>query len=608
MSRKMFFGTNRFIGLEEAIAAVTSDSDDDREYDLAIITPDSSVVTAEDQGFDEDMVIYTLPRDVPENIKGQSSCDGFSIGCPRSGVWYNSEIFHYQRVNVLREQLRFPSAITANRRSTIMPDANAVAFSSNEKWRINRNIFILGFAFMVHFTAFHGTANLQSSVNSDAGAGTFTLAAIYFSLILSNIFLPAIVIKWLGCKWTVALSFIAYMPFIAAQFYPRLYTLVPAGMMVGFGGGPLWCAKCTYLSVVAEPYAKLSGVSSEVLVVRFFGLFFMFYQMAQIWGNLLSSAILSSSLGDAVVLYNETIVSRTSTLITNLTTPEVDFGATCGVNFCSGSASHENANLEPPSALKIQVIAGVYLACMASAVILVFVGVDSLSRYSAGRQPASHGKSGLLLLAVTLRQLRHKYQLLLLPVIGYIGAEQAFMAADFTQAFVGCAYGISNIGFVMICFGIFNALAAPVAGVIVKITGRYPVMVTALILNLCLITSLLLWRPSPDQWLVFFILAAIWGAADAVWLVQVNALSGILFPGDEEAAFSNFRLWESTGSVLAYASAPYLCVRTRLYILLGLLILGFSGYTIIELMEYRVKKSHHRERNFELVPEKLEQE
>ncbi|XP_072948781.1 uncharacterized protein [Epargyreus clarus] len=484
-----------------------------------------------------------------------------------------------------------------------MPASREVVFGSNEKWRINRNIFVLGFAFMVQFTAFHGAANLQSSVNTDAAAGTFTLAAIYFSLILSNIFLPAMVIKWLGCKWTVAVSFIAYMPFIAAQFYPRLYSLVPAGMMVGFGGGPLWCAKCTYLSVVAEPYAKLSGISAEVLVVRFFGLFFMFYQMAQIWGNLVSSAILSSSLGEVTSYLNETLAPKASALV-NVTEMKLDFGATCGVNFCSGSMAQENVNLKTPSALKIQMIAGIYLACMVSACLLVVVGVDSLTRYNAGRQPAGQGLSGARLLAVTLRQLRHRYQLLLLPVIGYIGAEQAFMAADFTQAFVGCAYGISNIGFVMICFGAFNAAAAPLAGALVKTTGRYPVMVTALLLNLILLSALLLWRPDPEQWLVFFLLAAIWGTADAVWLVQVNALSGILFPGNEEAAYSNFRLWESTGSVLAYASAPYLCVRTRLYILIGLLLLGFSGYSTIELMEYRVKRAHHRERNFELVTKK----
>ncbi|VVC97503.1 unnamed protein product, partial [Leptidea sinapis] len=276
-----------------------------------------------------------------------------------------------------------------------------VVFGTHEKWRINRNIFVLGFAFMVQFTAFHGAANLQSSVNTDAAAGTFTLAAIYFSLILSNVFLPALVIRWLGCKWTVAVSFIAYMPFIAAQFYPHLHTLVPAGMMV------------------AEPYSKLSGVPAEVLVVRFFGLFFMFYQMAQIWGNLVSSAILSSSLGEVTSYVNETLVPQAEALF-NYTEPTPDYGATCGVNFCSGSDAHENTNLQPPSPLKIQMIAGIYLACMVLACILV-------------------------------------------------------------AAFVGCAYGIPNIGFVMICFGVFNALAAPIAGAVVKLTGRFPVMVTALV-------------------------------------------------------------------------------------------------------------------------------
>lgn len=66
----------------------------------------------------------------------------------------------------------------------------------NEKLRIVKNVAVLGIAFMVHFTAFHGTANLQSSVNSDASLGTFTMASIYGSLILSNIFLPVIVIRF----------------------------------------------------------------------------------------------------------------------------------------------------------------------------------------------------------------------------------------------------------------------------------------------------------------------------------------------------------------------------------------------------------------------------
>lgn len=81
------------------------------------------------------------------------------------------------------------------------------------------------------------------------------------------------------------------MPFILAQFYPQVYTLIPAGLAVGFGGGPLWCAKCTYLTVVAEALCILRGnnAKADAMVVRFFGLFFIFYQMAQVWGNLISS-------------------------------------------------------------------------------------------------------------------------------------------------------------------------------------------------------------------------------------------------------------------------------------------------------------------------------
>lgn len=38
-----------------------------------------------------------------------------------------------------------------------------------------------------------------------------------------------------GCKWTMAISFIAYMPFIVSQLFPHAYTLIPSGLAVGFG-------------------------------------------------------------------------------------------------------------------------------------------------------------------------------------------------------------------------------------------------------------------------------------------------------------------------------------------------------------------------------------
>lgn len=68
-------------------------------------------------------------------------------------------------------------------RQIIQVKPSKTEYARGEKWRIVKNIVVLGFAFMVHFTAFHGASNLQSSVNADEALGTSTLAAIYGSLI-----------------------------------------------------------------------------------------------------------------------------------------------------------------------------------------------------------------------------------------------------------------------------------------------------------------------------------------------------------------------------------------------------------------------------------------
>ncbi|KAB0795294.1 hypothetical protein PPYR_12133 [Photinus pyralis] len=471
-----------------------------------------------------------------------------------------------------------------------------------EKWRIWRNVLVLGFAFMIHFTAFWGASNLQSSVNADESLGTFTLAAIYGSLILSNIFLPTIVIKWFGCKWTIALAFLTYVPFIASQFHPRFYTMIPSGLFVGFGGGPLWCAKCTYLSIIAEAYSQITEEAAALIVTRFFGVFFMFYQFSQVWGNLISSAVLSS--GKNIVAMN---VSAESDECLSIHSCKENTEDLCGANFYPGITTGVNPNLDPPPSEKIQLIAGIYLACMVIACLCVVFGVDSLKRYKRNRAGSATGLSGLTLLIVTLKHLFNPYQLLILPITMFIGAEQAFIAADFNASFVSCGWGISNIGFVMICFGAVNAIAAIFAGGISKKTGRVPMIAFAFVVHVGLLITLLIWKPTSINKVPFFVVAGLWGLCDAVWLVQINALCGILFPGKEEAAYSNFRLWESTGSVITYAYSPYLRTDAKIYLLLTLLVIGVGAYGTIELIERKAKRDTlvTAKTNFELVNGKL---
>lgn len=74
----------------------------------------------------------------------------------------------------------------------------------------------------------------------------------------------------------------------------------------------------------------------------------------------------------------------------------------------------------------------------------------------------------------------------------------------------------------MICYGVANAIAAIGTGSIVKLTGRTPVIGFAFALHVVVITSLLLWKPTPEQKFIFFLMSGLWGVCDAIWLVQVN--------------------------------------------------------------------------------------
>ena len=124
------------------------------------------------------------------------------------------------------------------------------SFMREEKFQIYKNVLLISFSFLLLFTAFESMSKLQSSINSVANLGTWANSAIYASLILSACFMPSLLINWLKVKWTLVLSVFTYSFYIAAQFYPEFYTLIPTAFILGMGAAPLWSAKCTYLTQV----------------------------------------------------------------------------------------------------------------------------------------------------------------------------------------------------------------------------------------------------------------------------------------------------------------------------------------------------------------------
>lgn len=90
------------------------------------------------------------------------------------------------------------------------------------------------------------------------------------------------------------------------------------------------------------------------------------------------------------------------------------------------------------------------------------------------------------------------------------------------QGYIACALGVHNVGFVLITYGVLDAICSISFGALIKFTGRVPIFILGAALNLITIIVFFEWHPDPEKPHVFFILAGMWGISDAVWQTQIN--------------------------------------------------------------------------------------
>merc|ERR1712106_1060037 len=357
--------------------------------------------------------------------------------------------------------------------------------------------------------------------------------------------------------------------------------------IVGLGAAPMWAAKCTYLTHIAHRYAALDGIDPEPIVVKFFGIFFFFFQCNSIFGNIISTSVLSQA--------NKTYTSM-----------EDEEMLLCGSAFCPAqlggpsdnvtevSEAVPNDNFQTDRTL-INIISGIFLACSLSAALTIALFVDPLTRFGEDdRKDGREKLTGVQLLVATFKHMKKPNQIFIIPLTFWSGIEQGFFGADFTAGFVTCAYGVHIVGRVLIVFGICDALASIGFGFVIQKIGRVPIFILGAIINVVVLLVMLTWTPTGSTQFVIYIIAALWGTADAIWQTQINALYGVLFASDEEAAFSNYRLWESMGFLLAFITqASGVCVLPKLILALFLLAFAMVGYLMLELLERNEARSSH---------------
>ncbi|XP_069575186.1 protein unc-93 homolog A [Brachyistius frenatus] len=430
-----------------------------------------------------------------------------------------------------------------------------------------KNVLVVSFGFLLLFTAYGGLQSLQSSLNAEQGMGVASLSVVYASIIISSMFLPPLMIKNLGCKWTIVAGMACYVSYSFGNLYPGWYTLIPTSVILGLGGSPLWSAKCTYLTISGNRQAAKAedGTRGSDVINQYFGIFFFIFQSSAVWGNLMSSLIFGQD-----------------TSIADISDKQLQ---TCGAAECGLNISVNSTTTRPAQKL-VWTLVGCYIGVGVLAIIVVAVFLDNIDREQTSRFRGNREPFCQTFLA-TFRLLKDWRLLTLIPLTMYSGFEQSFLSGEYTKNYVTCALGIHYVGFVMMCFGASNSLCSFFFGRLARHTGRAALFFFAALANFACIIGLLYWRPHPDQLPVFFVFPALWGMADAIWQTQTNALYGILFPREKEAAFANYRMWESLGFVIAFAYSTFLCLEYKIYILLAVLVTTAVTYPVVEYYEYK---------------------
>ncbi|CAH1779489.1 unnamed protein product [Owenia fusiformis] len=226
------------------------------------------------------------------------------------------------------------------------------------KRRVYKNVVVLGLAFLLNFSSYISAQALQSSINLEEGLGTTGLAVLYGVFVVSNLFLPKFCIRNFGCNYTIAISFIGYAAFAAANLYATWWTIILGATLCGLSAGPLWSSQSTYVTQIGRAYSSDSGELCEDVVSRLFGIFYTLMTLCAIGGNIASSVLLAN-------VNNTTYVPMTEL-------------ARCGVDFCPADYNATNAHLTRPPQKTIQILMVIFIALNILSSILVIVFLDKI--------------------------------------------------------------------------------------------------------------------------------------------------------------------------------------------------------------------------------------
>nr|XP_039256243.1 protein unc-93 homolog A-like [Styela clava] len=497
-------------------------------------------------------------------------------------------------------------------------------------------------------SAFVAIFNLQSSINIENGLGTTALGISYFISVFFAIFGAPVMINKYGAKRCVVVGDTAMFIFLLANFYPTYYTLLPAGILMTVLQSPQFPSLSLMNTLYAKQVANLGKKSEDVYIISFSGYFFTAFQASQVFGNILSYVILygfdqsenanysNMSLGNisevdysicgSADCQNETIVSEnilnykpvnkislyvlisialllelTATLVHAFLLPNEDDFKNKSLQISQwkiketspidGSHEDENVIMGEIMEKKDDINGDMDKICETKSCIdheeeTAFLGLTE--------KKTERTTTGICDVAVNTAQslIKHvadKTFLLLIPITLYNGLLMAFVFSELTRAYTSCSLGVQWVGICMAIYGLSDAVLSWMVGKYGRKFGRIQCYLFALIIECGNYIYCIFWTVGSHTLISIFALFFMFGFSDGIFQTIIN-VTHLDFAEDKKSASSAWNVLIVIGNALGFITSTVFCVRTRIYINLGFLIVGFVLLVISDIIHRNRKK------------------
>jgi len=446
------------------------------------------------------------------------------------------------------------------------------------------NVIMHGVCFMLIFTAFQTSGNVQTSVLNSIhrdGEQTFknkgyiSLAIIYTVFALSNFIAPPIV-NLFGPRAAMFVGGICYSLFIGSLIYPFVSTLYIASVIVGVGAALIWTGQGNFLTINSdkENMGRNSGIFWALLQCSLlFGNMFVYFffkgdiNISDHGRETLYTVLLSCACIGTLAI---TLLRKTPTTLT-LTTVDDE---------------------EP---------------------------IDDESLKSLNRSQNSsdvvHGQSPLEAFKKSFKLLISPDMLLLSVTIAYTGFELTFFSGVYGTS-IGNIIPIVDrkrmIGLIGMLIGAGEITGGLLFGIFGHYTNKYgrdPIVLVGFLIHMATFYLIFLNVPneaplnetSGDSWLnynvyLYGFCAYTLGFGDASFNTQLYSALGTLYSDDSAPAFALFKFVQSVAAAIGFAYGTVLALNYQLAILV---VFGFMGTITFFIVER--KHAKHRNEGYEQI-------